>query len=149
MATTKLSIEELQSVLIDAGINDINDRKRVLEEAQKRLKEIEEDKADSKSPKSKYRYAVCVRGDEALKEILQEAWIVKMPEAIPEDDLIERIKKAARENNNNSKRQKSIVKTFRDVFAYLKRKYSKAENFQPINKEPCRVHVLTSENIND
>lgn len=144
-----LNIEELNDAIVQSGLKlSVEDRRKILEEARKIEEEKKAERENNKEPKSKNEFCVLIRGDESLKEIVQEAWVVQVPTHIPQDDLIERVKKASRDHNQAVKR-KGMCNTFRDAFQYVKRKFSKDNNYLVKTKEPCRVHILTKEYINE
>lgn len=142
-----LKIDEIISAAQQAGITA--DKLKVLRQE---LEELEKEKADdraaNKGPKAKNKFVILVRGDKDLAAKVQQGWIVKVKENDDTNTLVERIKSAAKEQNVNG-RKKSIVNTFADIFRFLKRKFSKAHNWQGVTKEPAQVIVLEKEHINE
>lgn len=135
-----LKLEELNEVLTEAGL-DLPTRQKALAVARKHEEEKKEDREASSEPKSKNKFVVVMRKDS------EQAWVLQMKEDADENTLIKQMTEASRDSNRNQKRKKRFVNTWRDMFLYLKRAYSKQYGFQPKTKEACRVILLPAEDI--
>lgn len=139
--------DDLNEILIQSGV-DTALRSKIMKEAESLEADKKAEKSSNFGPKAKNKFVIMVRGDKTLADKVQQGWIIKVKENDDTNTLVERIKNAAKEQNVNG-RKKSIVNTFADVFKYLKRKFSKAHNWQPVTKEPAQVIVLEHEHINE
>ena len=142
-----ISIEELSELLIQGGIKDSAVRSNIIKEAKILEETKKEDKKDSTGPKQKNKFLICVRGDEKLKEVLQAGWVLKLPESSDNSTVANRIIGAARLQNEGSKAKKMKISTYRYFFMACKRKFSKQQDLQILNKEAVEVIVLETEDI--
>jgi len=102
--------------------------------------EKEEAKAN-KEPKGKNSLVVIVHSPTNDLNNL-EAWVVQQPVCDTPADLDKKMKTAAaRYNSMTRKGRKNPLKSLSDMFMFLQRKFSKAENFTPKNKESLQVIV--------
>jgi hypothetical protein len=142
-----LKIDEILSAATQAGIPQ--DKLKVLKQE---LEELEKEKADDRAankggPKAKNKFVFLIRGTKELAAQVQSGWLVKIKDSDDTNTVIDRLKTAAKEQNVNS-RKKGIINAWRDVFLGMKRKFSKAQNVQPL-KDLVEVKVLETEFINE
>jgi hypothetical protein len=144
-----IKLEELATLLNEAQL-DKDSYNKVIELAEKLEEEKAEEREANKAPKNKNKFTIVVRGDEKLKEILQDGWVVKTPLEQDDNELIERMQRAVGRSNDSQKKKKFLIKTFADFFLFCKRKFTKDDdvNILPLTKEPCRVIVLESSYTN-
>ena len=141
-----LKIEELQEILVQSGV-DLVLRSKIIKEAEELEAEKKADRGSDSTPKSKNKFVIVVRGDDNLAKELQSGWVVSVAENDDVSTLVERFGKAARAQNDAQKRRKRFIQNWDEFFQSLKRKFSKAENFQPKTKEIVQVIVLTSDKV--
>lgn len=123
-------------------------------------REVEQNKPDKSEKTGKERkFVVFLRGDEALKKAIsgQGAWILNCPDdetsnTYSADGLVERLKKAARYSNDNppkTRRKPFSIKTFVQLFEYLKPRSIKdsESDFKIKTKLPVELIVLDKESI--
>lgn len=140
------NIEDIIAVLREEKIAP-----QTLVNVESKLEKIAEEKKEDRvsTPRQKNEFVIVVRGDESLKKVLAQGWVVQVKSGADIQNLPSEFKEAAKENNASFKRKKSPVSTVRDFFAYVKRPFVKSRNINIKTKEPCQVVVLTSENITD
>ena len=143
-----LKLDEIMDSLIQAGI-DVKDRKKIIEELQKVEQEKKEEREANKAPKTKKEFVVLIRGDDDIKDKVQQAWVVQRTTGADNSNIVDQIKKVGRESNAAQKRNKNIVTLFREVFAHVKRKFWVPEDIMVKTKDPCQVVVINSESISD
>lgn len=139
-----IKLDELQELLVQASV-PTDKIKVVLQDAQELEAKKKEEREANKAPKSKNEFVIAVRGNEQLKAVLQQGWVVSVPTGTDNSTLVERFVKAAKEHNMNVKKAKGTLLTWSDFFERLKRVYSKVESFHIKTKEPVRVVVITDE----
>jgi hypothetical protein len=145
-----LTIDELNDVLLQAGVQDAKLRSSILKEA----RALEEDKKAEKDPsgkKSKYNYTIVVRSDNpAIKDALEntEAFIAKTAEEVDQGTILERMKVGAIEQNRNCKKKGKIF-TVADYFGFIKSKNHKIEGagVKNVSKQPVRIIVAEKAEI--
>ena len=144
-----LTKDEVQQALIDAGF-DLASRSKAIKAVEQLEQAKKDDAAANKGAKLKNKFTILIRGDDAQKAILekQEAFLVKTPEDVDEDTIIERITISAARQNQAVKR-KGRIATYFDWIRLIKGKHRKTAdtNVQNVGKEPVRIIVLTSEDI--
>ena len=139
--------EDLQAILIEAGFS-AEQRSKTLKIAKEYEDAKKEEKEDGdKSPKSKNKFTVLVRGDKSIVELVQQAWIVQTKEDQDDSTLIDRLKVAVARHNQAAKKQKWHIELWRDAFTFLKSKTTKDPEVMVAikTKVPVRVLVLEDE----
>jgi hypothetical protein len=144
--SAKIEIDELQNLLIQAGV-DQKTRSLILKEAKELAEEKKIEKSEEKLPKSKNEFVVVVRGNEDLEKVLKQCWVLSVPEGTNDSTVLDRLTKAAKEQNNKAKRQKTYLSTWGDLFTFGKREFSKEQNFAVKTKNPVPVYVLKTEKV--
>ncbi len=143
----KLSLEEIKSALDSAKI-DQPKQIEVLNHLSQVIKELEEEKAESKLPKKKTELGVVLfdsNNELAGKEFT--ACVVKLNEGDDHSTVLTRLSTAARAQNNAAKRKKNPITTMGECIGYLKRKFAKEVNVNIQNKIPCRVLISNNQLI--
>ena len=116
--------------------------KTVVTELQKVIADEKAAKAADTTPRAKYQYAVVVNSP--TNDINNaQGWVVKLPEAENPQDILTKVQTAvARQNDLTRAGRKSPIRSIFSAFANLKRKFTKEQNFQPLNREPVSVIVV-------
>ena len=143
-----LSKQEVNDILLNVGL-DATARSKVIKEIEELEKEKKEERLDSAAPKSKKQFVVVIRGDAALKDKVQQAWVIQRKEDADNSTLVKTIAKVGKEFNLGQKRKKRMVNAFREVFQYVKRSFWKSEDILVKTKEPCQVVFIDEEYIAD
>jgi hypothetical protein len=161
-----IKIEELQSILIEAGI-PAEKRSEAIKLAQEVEAEKKAEREEGKAPKSKTKYVVLIRGDEALKVATSGgAWLVKMPDEADTSKTLDILTSAAARQNDakgskpsggrgrpskNAGPITSWVELFDRVKAkFLKTICSESHNgrvLKVVTKEAVEIQVITSEDV--
>jgi hypothetical protein len=144
-----IKIEDLQTILIESGIKDSALRSTIIKAAQALEEEVKADKEAQKGPKAKNKFTVLIRANADQKEILEntEAFLIKSPEEVDDNDILTRMKNASLEQNRNGKQRKTKITTWAEWFRNIKGKHRKPHQVQNVGKSPVRVIVLESEDI--
>ena len=145
-----ISIEELNDVLLQAGVKDQKTRDDILREA----KELEaakqaEKEADKNNPKKKKKLNIFVRCDDpTLIGTVAAGWVVESPTDVPVEQLKERIQRQAARQNENSKKKGKVFK-WSEWFQYGKTKFTKEEDclVRTKTKEAVEIVYLEKEEI--
>lgn len=137
----KVDIETIENVMVENKIPQDKITK-VLQELQVIKEEEKAENAGEKLPRQKSEFGIVIfdtDGSLQGKELTGHIYQVK--QGFDHANILGTISKAVRESNANTKKKKNIIDSIGDAFASLKRKYSKAENFQPKSKEIVRVTI--------
>ena len=142
-----VKVDELEFLLNQLDVaNEV--KSKILDEV-KALEEEKKSEREAGKSKAKNEFVVFVRGDEELQKVLQQAWIVQVPESSDNASLITRMQEAAGEHNASSKRKKSYITEWADFFEAVKRKFTKERNFHVKTKTPAQVIVLTKGEVGE
>lgn len=141
-----IKIEDLQTILIESSVS-VEKRSEIIKNAEE-FERIAKEENES-APRVKQKFTVIVRGDEDLAEKVQQAWIVRTPEDVDDNTVINRLTTAAVRHNENVKKARHKVSLWRDMFNYVKRRTTKEQDIQVDikTKEPVRVLVLPTEEV--
>jgi hypothetical protein len=148
-----IKIEELQSLLIEAGIKDVAQRSAVIKAAQELENEKKLEREENKDgPKAKNRHVFFVRKDE--KGNYSEAgWVAKIPQDSDSNTLLSRIQTAAAKQNDGGnksgrgrKSKAGKISKYSEFFTHSKRKFTKEAGIQPL-KDLIEVIILPTEEI--
>lgn len=134
----KFSLEQIQATLEDKKIDQpriaaiIHDLEQVAQEEQ-------EEKAANKIPKLKHQYLVFVNDPEGKIVGDFDAWVTTYEEGIDAGTVLQKLRDAAKEQNEAAKRKKSKLETLGDVFQGIKTKFLKEKKVKVKTKESVRV----------
>ena len=145
-----IKLDELQMILNAAGVKDAALKSAIIKEAED-LEASKKEERTSGGPKLKNKLTVLIRTDDpSIKKFLenQAAFIVKTPETLDENTIVNRITVAAARQNQSVKK-KGRIATFADYFKFIKGKHRKTDDTNVLNavKEPVRIVVLDTEDI--
>lgn len=145
-----LNKEEISECLVQAGL-DPAARSKALKEIEAAEQAKKDDAAANKGQKLKNKLTVLIRTDDPIVKaalLNTAAFIVKTPESLDEDTIVNRITVSAARQNESIKRKGKIA-TFADWFRLIKGKHRKTEdtNVQNAVKEPVRIVVLDTEEV--
>ncbi len=143
---TKLDIDEITRIIKGVKLPPEAEQK-VLKEVKDTIQKIEDHKDDTAAgPKQKNEYGV-VLFDAENKLAGQEftACVFKIPEGDDMGTVLTRLSTASRTQNDAAKRKKNPIKSMGEAFGFLKRKFSKTVNIQPVTKIPVRVLISNNE----
>ena len=103
---------------------------------------IEEEKADrdaNKVPKAKWEYIIVVNDPEKKLGTDFTGWVVKQLEGQDSGLLMGKLTDAAKTQNESSKRKKSLITGFGELFSAIKTKFLKEKGIKVCTKEAVRV----------
>jgi hypothetical protein len=141
----KLTIHDIENALNEAKI-PAEQQHKVIEHLQKIAKtEDEAPKEISAGPKLKNEFGILIfdeKNELAGKELYGHIYSVK--EGFDHGTILGRVSNAVKESNELAKNKNSLIKTIGEAFSHLKRKFSKAQDFQPKTKEIVRVTITNN-----
>ncbi len=141
------------AVKIPTVISILRDQKidpKILTEIETKLEAVEADSKEergSAGPKAKNEFVIVVRGDAALKKILQQGWVLNVKEGFDIQTLPEVMKSIAADNNAGQKRKINPLKKWAEFFQHCKRRWLKVKDVHIKTKEPVQIVVLNDEEI--
>ena len=74
-------------------------------------------------------------------------WVVQQKEGEDAGEIISKLTDAARNQNEMAKRKKMVIKTFGEIFEFLKSKWIKDEGLRIKTKIPVRVLTINNNSL--
>lgn len=128
-----------------------------INEAEKKAKkELAASKEIETGPKAKNKFVVLFRGDSELAAKIGGAWLVQIPEEGDATKVVESLTGAAARSNEAIRSKKSnrgrkskggLVRSWRELFAWTKSKFTKEFNVRIKTKDAVEVVVLPDEDV--
>jgi hypothetical protein len=134
----KVSIEQIEATLLERKIEPpkVQEIIKDLEQA------AEEEKADRQAnagPKAKWEHIIFINDPENKVGKEFTGWVVKMQQGMDAGLITGKLNDGAKEQNESSKRKKNLIKSFGELFAYLKPKFLKDKGVKIATKEAVRI----------
>jgi len=142
-----LSLEEIHQALKEANISP-DKQDEVLIKLQNVAEELKAERAAVKLPKSKNEFGIIIfdqDGSLSGKELYGHVYSVK--EGFDHKTILGRISSAIKDSNSVQKKKSNFIDTIGQAFESLKRKFSKAYEFQPKSKQVVQVVISNNKLI--
>ena len=143
---SKISIEQVEATLLEQKIepSKVSAIIKDLEQA------IEEEKADrdaNKVPKAKWEYTIIINDPEKKLGTEFTGWVVKQLEGQDAGLMLGKLTDAAKTQNESSKRKKSLITGFGELFSAIKTKFLKEKGLKVCTKEAVRVLTVNGKTL--
>jgi len=138
---SKIAIDEVESVLLQQKV-DPSKVNQIVKDLEKIVEELTEERKANAEDRQKWEHVIILNDKEGLlkgKEIA--GWVVQQPEGEDANTIIAKIEKAAKTQNEASKRKKNCVNTLIEIFEGLKAKYLE-KKIRIKTKELTRVVIV-------
>jgi hypothetical protein len=136
-----VNIENVEAILLEKKI----DPPKVSEIVRDLTKAAEEDKEERKAsadPKQKWEYTIILNDPEGKLKDEYMGWVVQQRDGQDAGLILDKMRSAAVTQNEASKRKKSLLQNFKDIFDGLKPKFITKEKGVRIKTKDA-VRVLT------
>lgn len=147
---SKLSIEEIQNILVQNKI-EAPKIKCIITDLEKVAAELKEERENNKLPKSKWEHLVILNDlNNVLPENIKEqisAYVVQQQDGEDSVTILSKISDAAQNQNQTSKRRKTLLTNLSDAFLRLKTKFLKEKNLKIKTKEPVQILVVKNNSL--
>ena len=143
----KVNLEQIQTTLED---NKIEKAKiaAIIKDLEQAAEEEKEERAASKLPTRKWEYLVLFNGlGENINVDDLSAYVLTTEEGSDQGMAIQKLRDAAKEQNESAKRKKSVLQNFGDIFDGLKNKFLKDKGVKIKTKSPVRVMRIDSKTM--
>ena len=142
----KASIEQIEATLLERKI----DPPKVAEIIKDLEQALEEEKAErdaNKVPKAKWEYTIII--DDPEKKLGTEftGWVVKQQEGMDSGLILGKLTDAAKTQNESSKRKKSLITSFGELFSAIKTKFLKEKGLKVCTKSEVRVLTINGKTL--
>lgn len=136
---SKITLEQVEATLLEKNV-DQQIVQSVLHDLEQTIKEEKDEKAANKLPKVKNELIVYLNDpDNKLKDLEFDAWIASYKEGDDAGTVLQKIRDAAKEQNESSSKKKYTLDNLGEVFQNLKNKFLKSKNVKVLTKESVRV----------
>jgi hypothetical protein len=142
-----VDIENVEAILLEKKI----DPPKVNEIVRDLTKAAEEDKEDKKAnadPKQKWEHVIILNDPEGKIKDEFTGWVVQQRDGQDAALIVGKLQDAAKSQNETSKRKKTLLKSFIDIFEALKPAFIVKEKGVRIKtKEAVRVLVINGNSM--
>jgi len=138
---SKISLEEVEGVLLQHKISDTGS---IIKDLEKILEELKAESEANAEDKPTYEYVVVIHDPSGelkaqKKDEVLSAYIVQQEEGQDAGLILSKLKECATTQNETAKRKKSRLDSIRDIFDGLKSKFAKEKKLKIKTKEPVRI----------
>jgi hypothetical protein len=139
-----IKIDDIEEVMRKHKL-DVSVIKQVVTE----LEQIEEENKAEKGtgPKQKNQFVVVVKGDESMRGKELAAWVAQIPDGEDHNDVLPRLKRAAKTTVDCQKRKKKPINTVGDAFRYSKAVFLKEQKLKIKTKEYVPALVVVEDSL--
>lgn len=142
----KVSIEQIEATLLERKIEPI----KVQEIIKDLTQAAEEEKADNQAnadPKLKWEYLIVVNDPDKKLDSEFTGWVVQQKEGTDAGLLLGKLTDAAKTQNESSKRKKTLIKSFGELFQALKTKWTKEKGIRIKTKNAVRILTVNGKTL--
>ena len=150
----KIELEKIKTVMVENGVDE-----EIIEAIMKQLEaeaaeEVQPEVADDQPtnedltdnsedlPKVKYEYVIILNDKEGyLKDKEIAGWVVQQEENADAGLVLQKLKDAAKDQNEKAKKKKNAITSLEDLFDGLKAKFLKSKYIKIKTKDLTRVIV--------
>lgn len=141
----KVDLEQVEATLLERKVEPV----KVAEILKDLTQAVEEDKADraAQAPKPKWEYLVCLNDPEQKIKGDYTAWVFQQKEGQDSALALGKLTDAAKSHNESSKRKKNLIKSFGELFQFIKPKFTKEKGVHVKTKEAVRVFIINGKTL--
>ena len=134
----KVSLEQIEATLLERKIEPPKVQE-ILKDLQEAIEEEKADREANKVPKAKWEYLIVINDPEKKLGTEFTGWVVKKLEGQDSGLVLGKLTDAAKTQNESSKRKKSLITGFGELFSAIKTKFLKEKGLKVCTKEAVRV----------
>ncbi|HOS16035.1 MAG TPA: hypothetical protein PKX15_03325 [Bacteroidales bacterium] len=142
----KISIDQIEATLLERKIEPVKVQE-IIRELTKAAQEEAEERRENASPKQKWEHIIIVSDPDQKLDENFTGWVVQQKEGEDAGEIISKLTDAARNQNEMAKRKKMVIKTFGEIFEFLKSKWIKDEGLRIKTKIPVRVLTINNNSL--
>jgi hypothetical protein len=140
----KVSLENVEAILLERKIEP----PKVQEILKDLAQVVEEEKAErSGTPKAKWEYLIVLNDPEQKIKDEVTGWVIQQREGQDSALALGKLTDAAKTQNESSKRKKTLIKSFGELFQCLKPKFAKEKGVYVKTKEAVRVFKVNGKTL--
>jgi hypothetical protein len=135
---SKISLEQVEATLLERKI-DPPKVQEIIKDLEQAMEEEKAERDANKVPKAKWEYILFVNDPEKKLGTEFTGWVVKQLEGQDSGLIVGKLTDAAKTQNESSKRKKSLITGFGELFSAIKTKFLKEKGLKVCTKEAVRV----------
>lgn len=137
----KISIEEVESKLLECRIDPIKVQ-QIVTELEKVVEELAEERKSEAGPKQKWEHVIILNDkDGILKDKEITGWVVQQPTGDDANFILSKLSESAIAQNEVTKKKANKISDLTTLFEHLKSKFTKEKKIRIKTKEPTRVII--------
>ncbi len=134
----KVSLENVEAILLERKVEPIKVAE-ILKDLEQTIAEEKEDRQATSEKKKKWETVIFVNDPDKKLGTDFTGWVVKQLEGQDNALIIGKLTDAAKTQNESSKRKKSLITGFGELFSAIKTKFLKEKGLKVCTKEAVRV----------
>lgn len=134
----KVSLEDVEAILLERKI-DPPKVQEILKELTQAAEEEKEDNKANAGPKAKWEHIIVINDPDNKLGSEFTGWVVVQQDGQDSGLILGKLRDAAKEQNDGSKRKKNKIEDFGNLFQSLKPKFLKDKGLKVKTKESVRV----------
>ncbi len=142
----KVSIEQIEATLLERKIEPPKVQE-IIKDLTTAAEEEAQDRRDNAAPKLKWEYAIVINDPENKLGTEWTGWVVQQKEGQDMGLILGKLTDAAKTQNESSKRKKTLIKSFGELFQSLKSKFTKEKGVRIKTKEAVRVLTVNGKTL--
>lgn len=142
----KVDLENVEAILLERKIEPPKVQE-IIRDLTKAAEEEKEERAAENGPKQKWEHVIVLNDPEGKIKDEVTGWVVQQRDGQDAGLILSKLTDAAKVQNESSKRKKSLIKSYLDLFDALKAKFTKEKGLRIKTKEPVRVLVVNGNTL--
>lgn len=142
----KVDLENVEAILLERKVEPVKVQE-IIKDLTQAAEEEKEERAAEAGPKQKWEHVVVLNDPEGKIKDEVTAWVVQQRDGQDAGLVLSKLTDAAKSQNESSKRKKSLIKSYIDLFECLKAKFTKEKGVRIKTKEPVRVLVVNGNTL--
>jgi signal recognition particle GTPase len=142
----KVSLEQIEATLLERQIEPPKVQE-IIKDLEQALEEEKAERDANKVPKAKWEYLIVINDPEKKLGTEFTGWVVKQLEGQDSGLMLGKLTDAAKTQNESSKRKKSLITGFGELFSALKTKFLKEKGLKICTKEAVRVLTVNGKTL--
>jgi hypothetical protein len=142
----KVDLENVEAILLERKVEAVKVQEIIKDLTQAAVEEAEERKATA-GPKQKWEYAIIINDPENKIKEDWTGWVVQQRDGQDAGLILSKLSDAARDQNESSKRKKTLLKNFGELFEGLKSKFCKDKGVRIKTKYAVRVLTVNGKTL--
>lgn len=142
----KVSIEDVEAILLERKIEPPKVQE-IIKDLQQAAEEEKADRQANAGPKAKWEYLIVLNDPEGKIKDEVTGWVIQQREGQDAGLALSKLTDAAKIQNESSKRKKTLIKSFGELFQCLKPKFAKEKGVYVKTKEAVQVFKVNGKTL--